>query len=150
MQAQSLFVQLILVGAICSLTLLARRIPIAGPVLMTIGGIVLGFIPWFPNIRLDPDCVLLVVLPPLVYSAAVQLPWDDFRDNARPISLFAVALVAVTILAVAAGHTCNDPEHHLARGVCIWFYRVADGSGCQHRSITATGPAPEIAGYYAT
>jgi monovalent cation/hydrogen antiporter len=69
---------------------------------MTIGGIALGFVPWFPNIKLDPEFVILVVLPPLVYSAAVELPWDDFRSNARPISLFAVGLVAVTIVVVAA------------------------------------------------
>jgi CPA1 family monovalent cation:H+ antiporter len=68
---------------------------------MTVGGIALGWVPFFPNISLDPELVLLLILPPMVYSAAVDLPWEDFRGNATPISMYAVALVAVTSGTVA-------------------------------------------------
>ena len=98
---QALIILLVLTACICALNTLARRIPIPAPVLLTIAGIALSFVPFFPDISLDPQLVLLLILPPLVYSAAVNLPWEDFRANAKPISMYAVALVAVTTGAVA-------------------------------------------------
>jgi monovalent cation/hydrogen antiporter len=79
----------------------ARRVPISGPVFVTIGGIVLGSFRG-SRVSLDPELVLLIILEPLVYSAAVELPWQDLLVNARSISLFAIALVAMTIVTVVA------------------------------------------------
>ncbi|MGH9585188.1 MAG: Na+/H+ antiporter [Bryobacteraceae bacterium] len=102
MPIESLTVLLVLIGLIVAITWLARRLRILDPVLLTLAGIVLSFITIFPTIELDPKLVLLFVLPPLVYSAAVDLPWEDFRGNMRPISLFAVGLVLATSAAVAS------------------------------------------------
>lgn len=102
MPIESLTILLILIGLIAAITWLGHQVRVLDPVLLTIAGIALGFIPIFPTIRLDPQLVLLFVLPPLVYSAAVELPWEDFRGNRRPISLFAIGLVLATGAAVAA------------------------------------------------
>lgn len=102
MPIESLTVVLVLIGLVAAVTWLARRLQILDPVLLTLAGIALSFVTIFPTIRLDPKIVLLFVLPPLVYQAAVELPWEDFRGNVRPISMFAVGLVLATSAAVAA------------------------------------------------
>lgn len=92
-------VALLLVAAT---NILAEKLPIPVPVVQTAVGIALAFIPGVPRIALDPDFVLLAVLPPLVYAAAVQLPWEEFRENLRAIATLAFGLVAATVAAAAA------------------------------------------------
>jgi CPA1 family monovalent cation:H+ antiporter len=55
-----------------------------------------------PTIALAPELVLLVILPPLIYSAGVSMSWREFRFNLRPITLLAVGCVVFTACAVAA------------------------------------------------
>jgi Na+/H+ antiporter len=62
---------------------------------------VIGFLPGVPTVELDPDIVLLIFLPPLLYSAAFFTSVRDFRRNARAIALLAIPLVFVTMAAVA-------------------------------------------------
>lgn len=102
MPIESLTILLVVIALVAAVTSLGRRTHILEPVLLTIAGIALGFIKAFPALRLDPKVVLLFVLPPLVYQAAVELPWEDFRGNLRPISLFAIGLVIATCGTVAA------------------------------------------------
>jgi CPA1 family monovalent cation:H+ antiporter len=64
-------------------------------------GLGVAFLPCVPAIRLDPHLALFLVLPPLVYSSAVQLPWPEFRDNLRPIAVLAIGLVAASVVAVS-------------------------------------------------
>ena len=61
----------------------------------------LAFMPWLPAVELDPDLVLLVLLPPLIYFAAFTMSWQAFRANLRPILLLAFGCVVVTTVAVA-------------------------------------------------
>ena len=58
-------------------------------------------IPGLPKIELAPELVLLVILPPLIYSAGVAMSWRDFRFNLRPITLLAFGCVVFTTCAVA-------------------------------------------------
>jgi len=81
--------------------LLARRLRIPYPIFFVLGGTALGFVPALPHIRLDPDMVFLVVLPPLLFPAALYTSWRDFRANLRPISLLAIGLVLFTTVIVA-------------------------------------------------
>src|SRR5882724_7632551 len=81
--------------------LLARRLGTPYPIVMVIGGLLLGFVPGIPKITLDPDLIFLVVLPPLLYSAAWTTSWRDFRYNLVSISLLAFGLVGFTVAAVA-------------------------------------------------
>src|SRR6266850_3873183 len=85
-----------LLAAVAALALLARRLKIPYPILMVLGGLLLGFIPSLPKVRLNPEVIFIFFLPPLLYPAALFTSWRDFRANLRPISLLAVGLVLFT------------------------------------------------------
>jgi monovalent cation/hydrogen antiporter len=91
-----------LLVAVAALAVVARLVRVPYPILLVIGGLVIGFVPGVPDIELDPDVVLLVFLPPLLYAAAFFSNLRELRANARPIGLLAIGLVVVTTLAVAA------------------------------------------------
>jgi CPA1 family monovalent cation:H+ antiporter len=96
---ETLFGLLVVVAA---LTWVAQRINIEYPILLVLGGLILGFIPGLPRIQLDPDVVFLLFLPPLLYYEAFNSSIRDFRPLLRLITLNAVFLVIVTIAAVAS------------------------------------------------
>src|SRR5437764_1187286 len=79
----------------------ARKLVVPYPILLVIGGLTLALVPGLPTIRLDPDLVFLVFLPPILWSAAYFTSLREFRKNLRPISLLAVGLVAATTASVA-------------------------------------------------
>jgi CPA1 family monovalent cation:H+ antiporter len=91
-----------LLVAVAALAVVARLVRVPYPILLVIGGLAIGFVPGFPDIELDPDLVLLVFLPPLLYAAAFFSNLRELRANAKPIGLLAIGLVIVTTLAVAA------------------------------------------------
>ncbi len=80
---------------------LARKLNVPYPIALVIGGGALGFLPFGPRIELDPDLVLVIILPPVLYVAALQTSWRDFKRNIRTITLLAVPLVIATTAAVA-------------------------------------------------
>jgi CPA1 family monovalent cation:H+ antiporter len=80
----------------------AKRLNIAPSILLVIAGIGMAFIPGLPKVQLAPELVLLVILPPLIYSAGVAMSWREFRFNLRPIALLAFGCVVFTTGAVAA------------------------------------------------
>ncbi len=80
----------------------ARGAGLPHSILLVLAGAVLAFVPGIPRISIDPDMVLLLMLPPLLYSAGVGMSWPGFRDNLRPIMLLAVGCVLFTAAAVAA------------------------------------------------
>jgi Na+/H+ antiporter len=92
---------ILLLIAVLALAAIARKLVIPYPILLVIGGLVLGLIPGVPTLRLDPDIVFLVFLPPILWSAAYFTSWRDFRSNLRPITLLAVGLVLATTAGVA-------------------------------------------------
>jgi Na+/H+ antiporter len=93
---------LILLAVLAGAMLLARRINVAPAILLLLAGIALAFVPGMPSLELPPELVLLVVLPPLIYSASVAMSWREFKFNLRPIILLAVGCVIFTAFAVAA------------------------------------------------
>ena len=84
-----------------ALTYVARRLRIADPILLLLGGIVLSQLPNLPDIELAPDVVFLLFLPPILFGAAYFTPIRDFKANLRPILLLAIGLVLFTTAAVA-------------------------------------------------
>ena len=90
---------LLLVGS-WAVTVLARRVDWPAPLVLTAVGIGVSFIPGVPEFGLDPDLVLLVVLAPLLYSAALDSSYLDIKANIRPIGLLAVGLVLTTTAVV--------------------------------------------------
>src|ERR1041385_5072338 len=90
-----------LLVAVAILALLAKKLPIPYPILLVLGGLSLALVPGLPPVRLEPDLVFVLFLPPLLFPAAVFTSWRDFRANLRPISLLAIGLVLFTTVAVA-------------------------------------------------
>jgi len=90
-----------LMVAIAALGAVARWVGVPYPILMVLGGLGLGFLPGLPDVRLDPDLVLVLFLPPLLYGAAFFSSLRDLRAALRPISLLAIGLVVLTTCAVA-------------------------------------------------
>jgi monovalent cation/hydrogen antiporter len=93
---------LILLAVLAGTALLARRIDVAPAILLLLAGIALAFVPGMPPLELPPELVLLLVLPPLIYSASVAMSWREFKFNLRPIILLAVGCVIFTAITVAA------------------------------------------------
>jgi len=87
------------------LNALANWLDVPYPIPLVVGGLVLGLVPGIPDIELNPDLVLLVFLPPLLYSSAFFADLRALRADARVISLTAIGLVLATAAAVALiGH----------------------------------------------
>ena len=80
----------------------AGRLRVPAPSLLVIAGLVVGLLPGVPSVRVAPDVVSLVVLPPLLYAASEELPWRDLRAVWRPVIVLAVGLVLASAAAVAA------------------------------------------------
>src|ERR687887_1253157 len=80
---------------------IARRAGVPFPSLFVLGGAALGFIPGLPRIALEPELVLLVFLPPLLFSAAFETPLRDLHQNVAPIARLSIGLVLFTMVIVA-------------------------------------------------
>ena len=81
---------------------LAGRLGLPAPLLLIVVGVAGAYLPGMPEVRLEPEVVLLGLLPPLLYAAAVQTSLVDFRANLRPILLLSVGLVVFTTFGIAA------------------------------------------------
>jgi CPA1 family monovalent cation:H+ antiporter len=79
---------------------LARKLNTPYPIVMVLGGLLLSFIPGIPRISLNPDLIFLVILPPLLYSAAWVTSWREFSYNFVSICFLAFGLVTFTVLGV--------------------------------------------------
>lgn len=82
--------------------LLARKLAIPYPIVLVVAGLLVSFIPGLPQIALNPDVIFLIVLPPLLYSAAWWTSWREFSHNLVSIFLLAFGLVGFTVFAVAS------------------------------------------------
>ncbi len=100
--AHDALVLLALLAAGAGLLALAPILRLPYPILLVLGGLALGFVPGIPHLTLDPDVVLVAILPPLLYSAAFFTSLRDLRVNMRPLTLLAVGLVLTTTVSVAA------------------------------------------------
>ncbi len=91
--------------AVAGLNVIARWMSVPYPIPLVLGGLVLGLVPGMPEIELDPDLVLVVFLPPLLYAAAFFSDLRALRTSIRPLSLAAIGLVLLTTGVVAVlGH----------------------------------------------
>ena len=80
---------------------LANRFGLSAPLVLTALGLILSYVPGVPSVPLEPEIVLLGILPPLLYATAIKTPWVDISQNRRPIGLLSVGLVLVTAFTVA-------------------------------------------------
>ena len=107
-----LFIELIVAVLLCAvgLTWLARRWHIPYPIVLTLGGIALSLVPHLPKRTLDPNLILVLFLPPILYPAALMTSWRDFSRALRPISFLAIGLVIATTLIVGVALKWLAPD----------------------------------------
>lgn len=92
--------------SVVAVALFSRRLGIAAPLLLVVAGVAIGALPKVSATSIQPEWILGGVLPPLLYSAAINMPTTDFRRNLKPITGLAVLLVVVsTGLAGVLFHT---------------------------------------------
>lgn len=108
----------VLVGSVL-LSALARRYDVSAPLVLAVAGLAVGLIPGVPTIELDPDLVLFVVLPPLLWSAGVESSYVALRKNLRPIGLLAVGLPLATTFAVGFVAYRTVPDLTLASALTL-------------------------------
>ncbi len=95
--------------AIPTLSVIARLLGIPYPIVLVLGAIPLGYLPGVPHVALDPELVLVIFLPPLLYVAAFFADLRALRADARALSLTSIGLVLVTTCSVAiVGHALID------------------------------------------
>ncbi|MER7698203.1 Na+/H+ antiporter [Streptomyces sp. NPDC096095] len=109
---------LLLLGAVVTVPL-GDRLGLPAPVLMTLAGIAMAFMPFVPNVDIPPEIILPALLPPLLYATVQRTSWRQFAANRRPIFLLAVALVFVTTAAVAAVAHSIVPGLPIAAAVAL-------------------------------
>lgn len=93
---------LFMLAVLATVAVAAKRLNISPSILLVVAGIGMALIPGLPKVELAPELVLLVILPPLIYSAGVAMSWREFRFNLRPIALLAFGCVLFTTCAIAA------------------------------------------------
>src|SRR6266508_2516231 len=125
-------VELLLLGLMIArarLSVLARPLGVPYPILLVVDGLALGFVPGLSAVELPPDLMLMLFLPPLLYSAAFFSSPRDLRADLRAISLLAVGLVLATMVAVAV------TAHALVEGL-PWGDRKSTRLNSSHVAIS--------------
>jgi CPA1 family monovalent cation:H+ antiporter len=124
----------------------ARRWHLPAPILLVVAGVLVCFIPGVPVIRLEPELVLVVVLPPLLYATAIRSSLIDIKRNARAIGSLAIGLVLATVVGVGFGLHAVVPGISLATAMALGAVvappdavattAVARRSGLDRRTLT--------------
>ena len=112
----------ILLGVVVAALLVAavaRRFGLSSPLILVLVGLIACQIPGVPELELDPDLVLFVVLPPLLYSAALDSSYLALRSNLRPIGFLAVGLPLATTAAVGFVAYLIVPEFSIAAALVL-------------------------------
>jgi Na+/H+ antiporter len=92
--------QLLLVVGSLAVAAVARRLRLSAPLLLVAVGLVVSYLPGLPDFEINPQLVLVLFMPPLLYSASLSSSYLGFRANVRPIALLSVGLVLATTVAV--------------------------------------------------
>jgi len=112
---------LALLIAVSALVTIARRLGIAYPIFLVVGGLLLGLVPGLPRPQVEPDLIFLLVLPPILYTTAFFTPLRSLRANLGNISSLAIGLIIATAGAVAV------VAHALIAGI-TWPVALALGA----------------------
>jgi CPA1 family monovalent cation:H+ antiporter len=126
-----------LLMVVAALVTLSSRFNLPYPILLVVGGLLLGFIPGLPRIQLAPDLIFLIFLPPLLYRDALTTSWRDFRADIRKISLLAVGLVLATTLGV--GIVAHAVVPHLPWSVAFVLGAIVAPTDAVAASAVADG-----------
>ena len=98
---QAVSIVLVLLYVVTLLAVLTKNWTIPYPTVMVLTGLAASLVPNLPTVQLTPELVFLIFLPPLLYGAAWNTSWTEFKKSVYPISMLAFGLVLVTTIAVA-------------------------------------------------
>src|ERR1700761_4140760 len=125
------------VAVICVLQLLADRTRLPAAALLTGAGLIYALLPG-PNLTLDPHVILTLVIPPLIYSAALNASLLGIRKNLRVVISLSIGLVLVTALLVGVGLNLVVPGVSLAAGIAL------GAAGSPTDPVAALAVAPRV------
>ncbi|MBA8815008.1 CPA1 family monovalent cation:H+ antiporter [Microbacterium halimionae] len=114
-----LLIAVIAIITIAITTALGQKLGVAGPLLLVGVGLAIALMPFFPGIVVDPEWILVGVLPPLLYSSAVSLPAIEFRRDFRPIAGLSVLLVVISAVILGLFFAWAIPGLGLAMGIAL-------------------------------
>jgi CPA1 family monovalent cation:H+ antiporter len=109
----------VLAAVVCAGSALGRKINVSVPLLLVLAGVAGSFLPFVPPLELNPELVLVGLLPPLLYAAALRTSLFDFRSNVRTIGLLSVGYVIFATIAVGAVVHWLFPEIPLAAAIAL-------------------------------
>lgn len=124
---------------------IAPKVGVASPLILLVIGLAIGFLPQVGAIEIEPHIVLEIVLPPLLFSAAVRMPTMDFRREMHAVAMLAIPLVFLSAFAVGFVINWLVPAISLPWGVALGAVlsptdavavSIAKRSGVSHRIIT--------------
>lgn len=114
-----LFLCLALIVTVSLLVMLGQKLRISYPIFLVLGGLLISFIPGIPHVKINPELIFLIFLPPLLYDAAWNTSWKDFWRWRRVISVLAFGLVIVTSVVVAFVSSSLIPGFTLSLGFLL-------------------------------
>src|SRR6201991_4226870 len=107
---------LAMVAAVVLLEMWATKLKIAYPILLVVAGLLLGFVPGLPMVRINPDLIFFIFLPPLLFEASWSISFKEMRKWWRIIGSVAFLVVFFTALSVAVVANHFIPGFSLALG----------------------------------
>lgn len=137
---------LIIMAVMIIASAVADKIRFPVPLLLLIVGVAIGFVPAMPEIKIDPEIIMLLFLPPLLYDAAFNISFKEFRSNFNTISTLAIGLVFITTAGIAtvAYYVIPDITWPLAFVLgailsatdAVAAIGITKGLGLPHKTIT--------------
>lgn len=124
---------------------IAPKVRVASPLILLVVGLAIGFLPQVGAIEVEPHLILEIVLPPLLFSAAVRMPTMDFRREMNAVAMLAIPLVFLSAFAVGFVINWLVPAISLPWGIALGAVlsptdavavSIAKRSGVSHRIIT--------------
>ena len=124
---------------------IAPKVGVASPLILLGVGLAIGFLPQVGAIEIAPHIILEIILPPLLFSAAVRMPTMDFRREMQAVAMLAIPLVFISSFAIGFLINWMVPQISLAWGVALGAVlsptdavavTIAKRSGVSHRIIT--------------
>ncbi|TQL44988.1 sodium/proton antiporter (CPA1 family) [Homoserinimonas aerilata] len=109
----------IAVSLIVAFSLVAKRLGIAAPIVLLVVGVGISYLPGVPEIEVPHDVILMAVLPPILYAAALQVPVMDFRRSIQTITSLSVLLVVVSAFSVGFLLYLLLPNLNLAAAIAL-------------------------------
>src|SRR4029450_1841620 len=117
---QSHFIEYVfLILMILALVMVSNKLRVAYPVVLVLGGLLLSFTSMFSDVKIDPEMIFFIFLPPLLYEAAWQVSWKEFWKWRRVITSFAFPIVIITSCVIAFVSNWLIPGFTLALGFLL-------------------------------